>query len=143
MTRKKREDLMVTTREAEGNLVAYQSDDLHEKVALIAVNAVIFVGERVVLEWRSPAGSLRRAWAASAMEAATEDALDALDPYGDDLGIVVSDVHWSQAEVVEELHRMGVWRLQDLTANVLRDLYQGIADLAMRDALRRKEKAQA
>lgn len=146
---------LVTTREVieDGGLVeeavenhapvTYEDDTspVEEVSPLIAVSVVMIVGDRCVVEWRTPAGSLRRAWADAVIEAATEQALNALQPYGDDLGTVVQDVHWSQAQAVEELHRMGVWRLQDLTANVLNDMYRGLARVAMRDAEKRKANA--
>jgi len=148
MARRKKmfEDELVTTGEAvneDSDPVTYGDDTspVEEAAPLIAVSVVIIVGGRYVLEWRDPAGSLRRAWADAVMTTATEQALNALPPYGDDLGAVVQDVHWSQAQVVEELHRMGVWRLQDLSANVLGDMYQGLARLALRDAMKRKAQA--
>lgn len=104
---------------------------------VIAVAVVATVGSRVVLEWRNLAGSLRRAWADAPVTSASEDELDALEPYGDDLAQVLEDVAWSRAELVEELHRYGVWRLSELNANVLQNLYQGRAKLATKSAIRR------
>ena len=111
---------------------------------VIAVTVVKVEGSRVVLEWRSSlAGSLRRAWADAHISSATENTLDALEPYGDDLEQYLVDVAWSRAELVEELHRYGVWNRNELNANVLRQLYQGRADLASRNAIRRLAGKQA
>jgi len=111
---------------------------------VIAVAVVKVEGSRVVLEWRSSlAGSLRRAWADAHMSSATENVLEALEPYGDDLEQYVVDVAWSRAELVEELHRYGVWNRSELSANVLQQMYQGLARLASRSALRGLAETQA
>ena len=144
MARRKKvvEEELVTTGEAveDRDPVTYEDDEFPAETTapLIAVSVVMIVGDKYVLEWRDPAGSLRRAWADAVIATAPEQALNVLRPYGDDLSAVVQDIHWSQAEVLEELHRMGVWRLEDLNANVLNDMYQGMGRLAARDTLKRK-----
>jgi len=110
---------------------------------VIAVAVVKVEGSRVVLEWRSSlAGSLRRAWADAHVSSATENTLEALEPYGDELEQYMAGVTWSRADLVEELHRYGVWHRSELNANVLQQLYQGRAKLASRNALRRLAETQ-
>jgi hypothetical protein len=143
------QDLLATEEQAEGMEPLALVEDENgtqdtDTSPVIAVAVVKVDGSRVVLEWRSSlAGSLRRAWADAHMSSATENVLEALEPYGDDLEQYMADEAWSRAELVEELHRYGVWNRSELNASVLQRLYQGRAQLALRSALRRLAETQA
>lgn len=109
----------------------------------IAVASVAVHGSRFVVEWRTPAGRLRRALADGPISSATEAELEALEPYGDDFTGVVQSLTWTDEELIEGLHNRGVWFLRDLTANHVQELFRGLTQRAASNTLRRVNEAKA
>lgn len=86
---------------------------------LVAVRIVQETADGIVVEWQSSAGKLCRGWIGAAPAAlVSEGVLNALTPYGD-LKDAITDIHWKQSQIVEELHQMGVWFRNELRADPL------------------------
>lgn len=121
----------------------YVTSEPETAAPAIAVASVAVQGSRFVVEWRTPAGRLRRALSDGLLTSATEAELNALEPFGDDFTGVVQDLAWSVEDVIEDLHNRGVWFLRDLTANQVQELYRGLIRRAISDTLRRVNEAKA